>query len=87
MSCDPPSAAWDPMQGTCTRTNVVVQNVVVNVFHLVTDHFLLLLPLPVVLRLRTDMKKKRKFATIPPPLLHVPLYLNIISTTVLVPRA
>jgi hypothetical protein len=75
------------MQGTCTRTNVVVQNVVVNVFHLVTDHFLLLLPLPVVLRLRTDMKKKRKFATIPPPLLHVPLYLNIISTTVLVPRA
>jgi hypothetical protein len=49
------------MQGTCKRTNAVLQNVVVNVFHLVTDLFLLLLPVPVVLRLRTDMKKKRKF--------------------------
>lgn len=79
MSCDPPSAAWDPMQGTCTRTNAVVQNVVVNVFHLVTDLFLLLLPLPVVLRLRTDMKKKRKLATssLAPPAC---LYSNSCST-------
>ncbi len=78
MSCDPPSAAWNPMQVTCTRTNAVVQNVVVNVFHLVTDLFLLLLPLPVALRWRTDMKKKRKLApsSLAPrlPLLQFSLY-------------
>ncbi len=63
LQCDPPSAAWDPVRGVCTPSKAVLQNVVVNVFHLIIDLFLLLLPVPVVLRLRTDRKKKRKFFT------------------------
>jgi hypothetical protein len=34
--------------------------VVLNVFHLVTDVVLLLLPMPVVVRLQMNIRKKRK---------------------------
>jgi hypothetical protein len=42
----------------CTRTNSPAIGRVVNAWHLMTDLFLLLLPVPVVMRLQTDAKKK-----------------------------
>jgi hypothetical protein len=46
----------------CKQANAPAIGLVVNVWHLLTDLFLLLLPVPVVLRLRTDLKKRREFS-------------------------
>ncbi len=73
LQCDTVSHAWQPLTGTCTRTNAVLQSVIVNVFHLATDLVLLLLPVPTVLKLQADLRKKREFSSssnlpLPPPI-------------------
>ncbi len=49
------------MRGVCTSSIAVLQNVDVNVFHPIIDLDPLLILVPVVLQMRTDRKKKRKF--------------------------
>jgi hypothetical protein len=56
------SRAWDSLHARCTRTNLLLIGVVLNVFHLVTDVVLLLLPVPVVLWLQMSLRKKRELA-------------------------
>jgi hypothetical protein len=60
FQCHSFSDAWDPLNGMCTRTNSPAIGRVVNAWHLMTDLFLLLLPVSVVMRLQTDAKKKHE---------------------------
>jgi hypothetical protein len=60
IQCHKISDAWNVGAG-CKRTNAPLLGVIVNAFNLLTDLILLLLPVPVVLRLRTDRKKKSNY--------------------------
>ncbi len=61
LTCDPVSRAWDPVHARCTRTNTPVIGVVLNCFNLLTDIILLFLPVPVVMQLHIDVRRKRKY--------------------------
>jgi hypothetical protein len=58
FKCDPVLRAWDPCYARCTRTNTPTLGIVLNVFNLITDLVLLLLPIRVVLRLQMNKRKK-----------------------------
>jgi hypothetical protein len=60
VQCTPPSRAWGPELITCKAVNVPALQLTISVFGLLTDVFILLLPVPVVLRLHTDLKRRCK---------------------------
>ncbi len=67
MQCVPISQAWGPAISTCARFDLFMMLMVISVFGLLTDVIILLLPLPVVLRLQTDTKRKGKAFVAPSP--------------------
>lgn len=59
FACNPIAGSWDPtIPGLNCRVGVFESHMAANIFNTITDFVILVLPIPMVVQLRADWRKK-----------------------------